>query len=465
MSNIIVCLYSGINKQDKIPPYHEGFINCLKKDGHNVLVILTNYFNVLAHNSNELHFSIDKEKVDDYVINFDPDYIFTFNNALYKNLINLTNCPIGLIAADSPPLFLDKELIKNNIDRYTFLHFSEHTFKSAQEIYGGEIDKKHFSISYASDFKSEIKLQDINISFIGTNFIGNDSLKDYLCRNTNNIKLINQFKKLTNEFTNDPRISPQRLIDQMGLTLLNPQIVTHENMLSLLSCAHRISTLSALSDLGLRLFGTPSWYQSIDSDVNLLHAYVPINVHKVKHNQNIYNRSKISLNIAHAQAGDNSLPWRVIDVMSCNTVLVTEKKDIMKRLFSKYVDIPMYDSKYEARELCQKLLKDEQWREDIQIGSQLAIKETMTFAHQLIKLENIFNIKPSEDKNGRITYLQSYNFYKKTYKWLQNNINIFSKYLPTPILYTGKYILNTLRVHPSVIFNASDLQKLTKLYR
>ena len=154
MSNIIVCLYSGIHDEYKIPPYHEGFINNLVNNGNNVLIIQTNYLNFSAYNCNKLHRSINSSKIDDTIIQFKPDVIFTFNNALYKKIIKITNCPIAIIAADSPPLFLDKELIRKNLDRYIFLHFTEHTFKSAINLYGGSIDKEHFSIGYASDFKA-----------------------------------------------------------------------------------------------------------------------------------------------------------------------------------------------------------------------------------------------------------------------------------------------------------------------
>ena len=108
-------------------------------------------------------------------------------------------------------------------------------------------------------------------------------------------------------------------------------------------------------------------------------------VYSIQHNQDIYNRSKIGINVSHLQA-TSGFPWRVMDIMASNACLVTDKHEDFKRLFGK-IPIPTYDSASEAYMVCKELLKDEARRREIVMQCQEVINNNYRFKHLLPKLE------------------------------------------------------------------------------
>ncbi len=66
--------------------------------------------------------------------------------------------------------------------------------------------------------------------------------------------------------------------------------------------------------------------------------------------EDIYNSSKVNINVSHAQAR-GGLPWRVFDVMATNGVLVSDYQEDLELLFGSEIKIPIYHSPSEARQL------------------------------------------------------------------------------------------------------------------
>ena len=119
-------------------------------------------------------------------------------------------------------------------------------------------------------------------------------------------------------------------------------------------------------------------------------------------NKDIYDRSKLSINLhfAHNSIDPNlsSYSWRVPDIMASNSCLVSTYCPALDQDFSKWVKIPQFSNKFEAYDVCRKLLSDESWRKDIVENSKIAIKEGgFTFDDRVREIEQIFNLKKYED--------------------------------------------------------------------
>ncbi len=137
--------------------------------------------------------------------------------------------------------------------------------------------------------------------------------------------------------------------------------------------------------MGLELYGTENWDSTYYNDSKLNMAYIRKKVYSVEDNQDIYNRSKIGINVSHLQAA-SGFPWRVMDIMASNACLVTDYHAGFKRLFGD-IPIPVYESASEAYELCRQLVKDQSRRREIVLQCQETVANKYRFKHLLPKLE------------------------------------------------------------------------------
>lgn len=94
-----------------------------------------------------------------------------------------------------------------------------------------------------------------------------------------------------------------------------------------------------------------------DNNIALMSAFDETPKFSIKHNQDIYNESKICLSISHPQTRGYAFPWRIYDIMATNGMLISSRSDLLNEFTKGIVKIPMYESPYEARELCIKYLK------------------------------------------------------------------------------------------------------------
>ncbi|WP_197064419.1 glycosyltransferase, partial [Aeromonas enteropelogenes] len=104
-------------------------------------------------------------------------------------------------------------------------------------------------------------------------------------------------------------------------------------------------------------------------------------VYTLKHNQDIYNRSRVSVSISHSQAAEG-FPWRVFDIMASNSCLLSDKRQGIADFTKGYVDIPMFSDPFEARKLAKALLGSENLRNQIIQGSNACIEDKGRWHHR-----------------------------------------------------------------------------------
>ncbi len=417
MAKIIFNTISGVPNSKKLPCFYEGLTKALAREGNDVLIIINNELitNHWSNNISSRH--LNKEKLNKEIIDFNPDLVISANNSLYENIPTLVSCPILIYATDSPSGFSDQEALKKNISRYHIALPSESMVASAREYFGYNMIGLYI-IPFATDFVAENIPKTKNISFIGTNFgfVADEFKKIFLNNFSESDRL--DFIRFMRVFQGDVLKKPSCYLKELEIDQNLLGKVSHIKLLNLISSNFRLQTLGSVADLGLALYGSKNWRDVCEYSLDLALSYIDEEVSSVQENQAVYNSSKISINISHAQAGE-TFSWRVRDIMACNSVLVSDFRKEITTCFGNKVKIPIYENPFEARQICQKLLQDKIWREDIIAESNFAIESGHRFKHRIKDIQEIIGIDLLNNRNGKITFLNPSEFLAK--KWNVEN--------------------------------------------
>lgn len=366
MSKILFCISNALatNNSYYITCFYDQFITALAENGNNVLVYVPNLFHTRTFASeNTLKDNIDEDKLRKDIADFDPDLVISFNGSNYRKIFDCVSCPVLLYDADNYSLWNQKDFIKRNKEKYTFFSFSEYGRAEIKQAFSLK-DEQIFYVPAATNLKNVKTEQTANISFIGSFFqINSNDLRNFIENNCGKKALFS----VLNEIRQNPFVSSRTILEKYGSTFDDDmkeefRKTDEKSFTFLFSGQNRIAAC-----LNSRL------------------------IYSAEHNQEIYNRSKLCLNVVHSQSV-HSMPWRVMDIMATNGCLMSERLPMIDKLFGKYVKIPMFETTHDVRALAQKLLKDDKWRADVVAGSNLAIEDGYRFEHRFKQMEQIFGV-------------------------------------------------------------------------
>lgn len=386
MAKVLVAFYNGVSDEKNpsaMPVFYEAFIQGLDRAGNQVMVY--------SHAA----FGIDFGEIDiqtrDSILNFEPDLCIVFNNCFY-DLAEVVECPIIIYEVDSPRYFSNKENIRRNPERYLYFIVQEDSRAILKENF--EIsDNRIFYAPFFSEVYADTAMeQTTNISFIGSLFyLGNTNIFESFIQQNPSEQERAMMASCLKDLRENPQVTATELIYKHNIT--SELVARHmdlSQLLMMMSREKRLRVLSAVADLGLELYGTENWGNTYFEDSRLNMSYNSKKVYSIQHNQNIYNKSKIGINVSHLQA-TSGFPWRVMDIMASNACLVTDYHEDFKRLFGN-IPIPTYESELEAYEVCRQLIKDESRRKEIVLQCQEVIENKYRFRHLLPRLEEYSGI-------------------------------------------------------------------------
>ena len=380
MSKIVLAFYNGLfDKSDpnKVPCWYESIVRGLRRKGHSVFLWQIDIFSPEKTFFSEDEIASLKE--------FAPDICLSFNNVLPDTSVFLS-CPVFTIIVDSIMYLSNTELLDNR-QVGCFQHADKKCLVEKYNINEEQV----FVLPPFSEIKPDASIiQDVNISFIGTRFgvprraeIGfYSSSKD----------TIREYCRCIEYIMKNPLVDEKNVLDSCNVQseFVRSNIVVSD-ILNMLSVEKRVRTLSNLVDLGLELYGTRSWLAKYHFDSRLNIAYVDKEVFSIEHNQNIYNRTKIGLNVSHLQAVDG-FPWRVLDILSSNACLVTDWHDQFKTRFDGLY-FPVFRDEHEARDICKHLLDDEDERRQIVEESNQYVARNFSIDYFFDEIARITGIK------------------------------------------------------------------------
>lgn len=390
MAKVFISLFSNIddpNNVHPVPYFYETIISKLQELGNSVYVYISKDF---AKDYTKINQDIKKSIAD-----FNPDLCILFNNTFY-DISNIVDCPIVVYEVDSPIFYSNKNNLKNNIDRYKFIVVQDSSITLLNSEF--KANKKNIiKIPFFSEIHSENVPFKNNICFIGTKFPAITPYRTFMNENPDE-KDIDLYKGLIEDFNKNPLIS-NAVFWQKHSDL--PEIIKNKfdfiSIMSGLSDYNRTMALSAVADLGLDLYGSKEWITDNYNNPLLMLSYKNKVVYSKQHNQDIYNACKIGININHLQAV-SAFSWRVCDIMASNACLVSEYKPDIEKQF--HGIIPTFSNPYEAREICKRLLKNENERRDIVAASNEIIDRNYRLKNILPWIEDFTGIILHSTKKG-----------------------------------------------------------------
>ena len=381
MAKVLVAFHNGIvdeKNPEAMPAFYEAFIRGLDSAGNQVVVY--------SHGMFGADFGEIDEDIKNEICGFEPDICIIFNNSFF-DLAEVVDCPIIIYEVDSPLYFSNKDDIRKKPDRYLYFIFQEESRKVLKEDYGVNEKQIYFVPFFTEVYADETVQQTTNVSFIGSLFsLGSINVFESFIQKRPSLKEKQMMESCLRELQKNSQVTVSNLIYKYNIT--SELVVRHldlQQLLMMLSREKRLKVLSGVADLGLELYGTENWDSTYYNDSKLNMAYIRKKVYSVEDNQDIYNRSKIGINVSHLQAA-SGFPWRVMDIMASNACLVTEYHAGLKRLFGD-IPIPVYESASEAYELCRQLVKDQSRRREIVLQCQETVANKYRFKHLLPKLE------------------------------------------------------------------------------
>lgn len=408
MARIFISFLQPIVDGDKASLfcYYEGLAKELVRCGNQVL-----FLNTAWCFSGEPHARMLQEVVD-----FDPELIVTFNNQISSRMLKKTNCPVLLVDADTVDYFANLDCIREYNDRYFAATFYEGL--EADYIKTGVAKQRVFALHQATAVQRQDVPQDKNISFIGSTFSRyNSRAADFMRKDAHRV-LYEKLRSFWQAGGGDCRKFIDKESIASGLSVLDLYEMFDG----------RNYVLSSVLDLGLSLYG-PGWMKLAGSNYALASACERFPVFSLDHNQEIYNSSKINLSVSHPQTRGNLFPWRVYDIMASGGVLVSSRADLLRRMTSGHVDVPMYGSPFEARELCRKYLQDDVLRKDVVAASNAFIQKHGRWGDNFEKIGEVtgLNLMPGgmQGEQKMVGCYPRFDWGEKCGQKIKNGVDIF----------------------------------------
>lgn len=431
MAKIFVSFSSHIfdKKQFRTGCFYEGFIYSLREYGNTVLAMNTADILTKPWNGDNLvHFSVNEDLIIEDIKKYDPDIAIIFNNSIPKRVKASLKCPIFIWGADAIEFFNDKEDLKKNIEKDRYIFFTDNGVKGAVNF---GVPKNNVSLVHgATGVHAEPIKQDKNISFIGSNFINSDNFIRLLRENDPA-----HVKKVANELRLDFFGNHDKVLKKYGALDYKDLVPTSE-LASLGSSQDRISTLNLLSELGLTIYGDSDWYSIARYLPWLAMSYNPKKIYSLKHNQDIYNASKICISISHSQTL-GGMAWRIMDIMASNGCLVSDKRSGVSQFAKEYVNIPTYETPMEAYKQCKRILENENLRKDIVAGSQECIEKKGRWKHRFKEMEDVFGVQLLQNrktnknsKNGVYKIISADQYINNSFNLINTITNCFIFIIP-----------------------------------
>lgn len=377
-----------------MPCFYESFIREMRNLGHDLLVF---------HAPND---SLAPQTVADLkrrVLKFSPDLVIAFNN-FGPDYASFCDCPILVYEVDSVLYYYGQDWIRRNPNRYFYCVAQQECRTILLEKYAVE-ERRVVEVPFFTSVQAESCEKLFNISFVGSRFAGRRfPWYDFMRGNPTRAQ-ISSYQRLLDELRDNPfRSSGEWMAEYPDLEL---NAKTIHALIFGLSAEKRVQVLSSVATLGLRIFGTSQWLQGGGECAELYLAYDRTPVYSLRHNQDLYNESRVCLNVNHLQAV-SAFSWRVCDIMASTGCLCTEYRPNLERCFPG-LNIPTFTNKIDAYAQCKRLLESEALRKDISMASRQAIDRGHRFIHVARRLDEAFDLGlvAEPGRGGAVTFIRS----------------------------------------------------------
>lgn len=382
MAKFLICYYSDYGET-----MYDTLFGILRDHGNDVFRFNINCSAIAINYWGGKTKVIDDRCIDEIKV-FNPDVVLNFNNSLPIEVYEvLQGCAkVCIIDADNPDTFWNKDYLLDHKDELFYLGLQSYSKQMYESYLGSELKDNYLYFPPGTAVKNQKIEQDKNISFIGSNFYpldippGEDfysqmGLDLYDALKQNYYLTIDEAKSICPHCSNVPWLLEKVRAYYVG--------------------QDRLKHMQLLVDLGFTFYGVRWWNHIAYYDFELAKCFDPTPKITLSDNQEVYNSSKISVNISHPQA-KSSFSWRVMDIMASNSCLLMEDKKDWRNLFEQYlsketVNAIIYSDMYDMRNKAINLLNDDDLRKRCVADLNNAIDQNGRWHHRLINLEKFLN--------------------------------------------------------------------------
>ncbi len=387
----VVGFFHTYAQDGELDPYMVQVAEAFEASGVHLHVLMANDL-VHVLSDNEFHSGVSEDRLIDYINSLDPAFIFSTNRAgISQRIMSETSCPIltrmvDLIpfyhqGGDDQPLFCDRDYL---------LTPTSNSVSYWENKYPALKGKVHY-VPFATDpsgFTAKPE-QDINVSFVGTSFYC-DHIINIFNAYSENSQVIRSLKALIQDVEDDFDLDFDSAVARHELSFVYKEFGINADefkifIANMISMNYRFKCLDAVADKGLKLYGTKNWVDVAKYSRKLLNCYQFGEFIKTREQLiDVYQRSKIALNVSHHQAVDG-LPYRVFDVMASSALLITEynKNSDLFTLFGQDMPVPMYKDERELRGLVEYYLENEDERLNVVNKCNLLIAHNHSFCDRV----------------------------------------------------------------------------------
>lgn len=384
MSKILIAMFAGTlneNGERVLPAFYEYVVSQLKKK-NDVFLFMHGMFG-------DIDFGKPPENLIKQIEEFNPDLCILFNNSFYE-IRDIVDCPILIYYVDSVIYTANKSAIKRHPNAYFYI--ADNESKNILEKEYHVSSQRIKNIAYFSGVRAKKEAKENNIVFIGSKFVssGPNYLTQFL-QEKPSLDEKEEFQRALDCLKEYPFATLEDFV-QAGV-ITSDKVFKYFDIkyfLMALSTEKRINVLDAISGLGLKLYGTSNWISEYFYRSRLSLCFSEKKIYTLEDNERVYNSAKIGISIGHLQA-KAAFPWRVLDILNSNACLVSDFHEDFNRVFPKDL-FPIYNDEYEARKICEYLLKDEKARLNIVKRSQEFAKtnfDVHTFFEEVEKMISV----------------------------------------------------------------------------
>lgn len=366
--------------------FFDSFFKELREAGNDVLAINNAYYGIFNPNRT------NNEKIRAYLlseaIKFSPELIITFNHRILQDILDeFKDIPVVIYDGDELRYFSDLEVIKENIDRYKVFSIVKDWRQDYLDF--GFKENQIFYLPPGTSVKKDLNLPvTMNISFLGQRrFFLSTKLTDAIKKGQELDKFYSTYK----EFLSTKKYDYEKLYKK-NTAYSTDLDLSDADLWPLFDQSYLI--FANLLDLGLHLGGHESgWRDIVDFIPQIAITHNKAKIFSLSENQDFYNSSKISLCPMHPQANGKGYSWRCYDIMASNACLVSSYSSELREATKNFVNLPMFDTPYEARTICKDLLENESKRKEIVLASQDFIEQNGRWVDRIKKMEQILDLK------------------------------------------------------------------------
>lgn len=365
--------------------FFDSFFRELADCGNDVLAINNAYYGIF--NPNRTNNTEIKKYLLNEAVEFQPDLIVTFNHRILQDILDeFEDIPVVIYDGDELRFFSDLNVIKKNISRYKVFSIVNDWRKDYLD-FGFKENQIYYIPPGTSIKKDDQIIPTMNISFLGQRrFFLSTKLKNCIQEGRD----LDKFYKIYLDFLQTHEYTYEKLY-QRNMAYSSDIQMSDADLWPLFDQGYLI--FANLLDLGLHLGGHESgWRDIVDFVPQLALIHSKTKVFSLKENQDFYNSSILSLCPMHPQAQGKGYSWRCYDIMASNACLVSSFSSELKAKTKGFVDLPMFNTPQEAREICKELLKDKSKREYLVAASQDFIEKNGRWIDRIREMEQILEI-------------------------------------------------------------------------